>query len=210
MRFLLLLVLTLIFASVASESDMDWVNAILNAPSNMAMLQSMLLNTGKGGNDLGQIDAWDKEPSTKYVVISIPGLPFRQGMWFPKQWNKENMEIIRVALGNLAAQIGIVGVKGQTDIPSDDKSPVTAGNIIGFIFYGIFLLICIFGIVVEYTDIFGRPKCEGYEALNEGAKDKELVKSKGIIGKFFLAFSFSRNLRKKHSLHHRVIKIIYL
>ena len=196
MKRISFLLLGLIVGWVFSQTDMEWVNAIMSAPSNMALLQSMLMNTGKGGNDLGQMDAWDKDANTKYVVISIPGIPFQQGMWFPKQWNQENMEIIRIALGDLAAQAGIYGVKGNTHIPSEDQQPITAGNIIGFIFYGLLLLTCLFGVVVEYTDLFGRPKCEGYEELNDNAKDKELVKSKGFIGKFFLAFSFSRNLRK--------------
>ena len=46
---------------------------------------------------------------------------------------------------------------------------------------------------VEYTNLFGRVN---YEGIEESKHDKALVDSKNGLGKFFLSFSFSRNLRK--------------
>jgi hypothetical protein len=106
------------------------------------------------------------------------------------------MGVIKDALTALALQAGIGG-EAKISIPSDDAPSPSAGHIIGFIFFAFLFLICAFGVAVEYTNLFETfPKPEHYEELDDGAKDKELLKSKSKLGKAFLSFSFSRNLRK--------------
>ena len=74
--------------------------------------------------------------------------------------------------------------------------PVSAGNTIGFIFFGSLVLLCFLGMVVEYSSIFGYPNYEGIEEEDDSKRDKILVQSKSAPGRALLAFSFSRNLRK--------------
>ena len=175
MRFLIVFLLGMLFASVASNSDIDWVNAIMNSIANTDQLQSMLLNSGKGINDLGNIDAWDTNPNTKYVVFKVAGPFIRIGLWLPKKWNQENMEIIRTAIESLFMRLKKSGSMCQTSIPSEEKPTVAVGNIIGFIFFGALFLTWILGMIVEYTNLFGEQKWNEYESLSEAAKDKELI-----------------------------------
>lgn len=106
------------------------------------------------------------------------------------------MGVIKDALTSLAQQAGIGG-EAKIAIPSDDTPTPSAGHIIGMIFFSLLFVVCVLGVAVEYTNLFeASPKPENYEELNDGAKDKELLKSKSKIGKVFLSFSFSRNMRK--------------
>jgi hypothetical protein len=106
------------------------------------------------------------------------------------------MKVIVDAFGTLVAAAGIKALP-ILSIPSEDTPQVTTGNLIGFICFGFLFLVCLLGIAVEYTNLFDistRP--DNYEDLEDSNKDKALLKSKGTIGKIFLAFSFSRNTRK--------------
>ena len=154
----LIFIFWMFFASITSNSDMDWVNAIASSVTNKKLLQSILINSGKAINDLGQIDAWNQNSNTKYVVLSITNVPIRIGMCLPKQCNHDNMIIIRAAVNNLALKLGISGVNAQTNIPSEEKSSVAIGNTLGFVFYLALLITCLLGMIVEYTNLFGSIK----------------------------------------------------
>ena len=52
------------------------------------------------------------------------------------------------------------------------------------------------GVIAEYFPIFSNQSYQVLENRNTLKDDKELVKSKNTLGKFFLAFSPSRNLKK--------------
>ena len=103
--------------------------------------------------------------------------------------------MIEDAITELAKSKGLP-LKGKVSLPHAKPYEATTGNIIGFIFFGGLFLVCITGIIVEYTNLFGTPNYQGIEEGDEGKKDKELVRSKSLPGRALLAFSFSRNLRK--------------
>jgi len=64
-------------------------------------------------------------------------------------------------------------------------------HIIGFVGFGILFFFCsIFGVLIEYVFTIGS------DETDDSLRDKALVRSIPAWQKFFLAFSFSRNLRK--------------
>uniref|UniRef100_A0A7S3P2S4 Acyltransferase 3 domain-containing protein n=1 Tax=Euplotes crassus TaxID=5936 RepID=A0A7S3P2S4_EUPCR len=91
--------------------------------------------------------------------------------------------------------MGVPGGEGMVHFPNKEQYSVSGWHIFGFIAFGFFSLFFIVGLFVEYTSLFGQvPPQE--ESASDTQKDKALVNSKSFIGKFFLAFSPSRNLQK--------------
>lgn len=92
-------------------------------------------------------------------------------------------------------EINGIPIQLQAKITFPDLEPqaVGASNWIGFFFFGGLILLGFIGILVEYSNIFG---VVDYSDIPESKQDKALLESKSSLGKFFLAFSYSRNMRK--------------
>ena len=196
MRLTSILFLIVAFVCRHSNAQEDYVSAIMGALDNPEMLTSMVLNTGKSISDLGDINTCNVSPHTKYIVLYFKLLPIYQGIWLPKEWNHENLAILRDAVQQMALEAGITN-EAIVYIPSEDRPSVTIGNAIGFVFFGLLLWVCIGGMIVEYTNLFeNSAKPVGYENLNDSEQDIALLKSKSRIGKTLLSFSIARNLRK--------------
>jgi hypothetical protein len=69
-------------ASLFAISSADCLGEIM-ALSDMQDIGFMLLNTGKGINDLGQMDACNANEKTKYAIFYFEMLPFVQGFCIP-------------------------------------------------------------------------------------------------------------------------------
>ena len=80
--------------------------------------------------------------------------------------------------------------------PEEEKYTVKTGNALAITLFAFLLFLCIFGSVVEYTDLFGRPLISDSEEINDEERDKRIVASKSPLGKAFLSFSISRNFKK--------------
>lgn len=83
--------------------------------------------------------------------------------------------------------LGSPDLIGSVEITKEASAPVTTGNILGFIFFSLLLLIVIIGVATEYTNLFNKPDAK------EGGKVEE---NKSKLGLVFLSFSFTRNIRK--------------
>ena len=66
---------------------------------------------------------------------------------------------------------------------------MSAGRIVGIIFFSFFGLLLILGVVIEYTPLLNKP----FPNEDENA---DVAHNKTIMGKALIAFSPSRNLRK--------------
>lgn len=69
--------------SLIMRASADCLSEIMAMSSNMQDVGFMILNTGKGINDLGQMDACNANEKTKYAVIYFEMLPFTQGLCIP-------------------------------------------------------------------------------------------------------------------------------
>uniref|UniRef100_A0A7S3KB49 Acyltransferase 3 domain-containing protein n=1 Tax=Euplotes crassus TaxID=5936 RepID=A0A7S3KB49_EUPCR len=85
--------------------------------------------------------------------------------------------------------------KGAIHFPNKEPAKVTTGHVFGFIGFGLFCMCFIIGLFVEYTSLFGT-QLNYTPDMSDAQKDKALVNSKGLLGKIFLSFSPSRNLKK--------------
>jgi len=131
-------------------------------------------------------------PDTTYAVMSYFPFPLYLGMCLPSTCNSQNSRIIAQALNQFVQSQGVM-ISGRLIFPYTEPPQVKAGNWVGFFGFGFLALLCIFGIIVEYTNLFGKVD---YTDVEESQKDKVLVHSKNPLGKLFISFSFSRNLRK--------------
>lgn len=188
--------LFLSFVMTQDEPGNACIEAFMALPSHPDVFQWVGLNSGKGLNDLGQMQACDNNKKTKYILLNLKMMPVYQGLCVPVECNHETLKPVLDAINGMINPTGTSPLVAQFIIPSDDRPGVSFGNAFGFVFFGLLFLVCLFGIVVEYTTLFGTQFPEGYDEMNDGAKDKALVKSKNNIGKLFLSFSFSRNIRK--------------
>lgn len=75
----------------------------------------------------------------------------------------------------------------SVEIPSSsDTKDISAGNVVGFIFFGLLVLLSILGIITEYSILFDKPNAEDQKVENRKTK----------LGLVVLSFSFSRNITK--------------
>ncbi|CAI2360314.1 unnamed protein product [Moneuplotes crassus] len=155
----------------------------------------MLMASGKNLNDFGDPTACDLDPLTDYAMISVKGVPVFIGLCLPSICQSSDLKIISDALSTLAQNMGVPGGEGMVHFPNKEQYSVSGWHIFGFIAFGYFSLFFIVGLFVEYTSLFGQAPPQE-ESASDAQKDKVLVKSKSFLGKFFLAFSPSRNLQK--------------
>ena len=75
----------------------------------------------------------------------------------------------------------------SVEIPSSsDTKDISAGNVVGFIFFGLLVLLSILGIITEYSSLFDK----------SNAEDQKIENRKTKLGLVVLSFSFSRNITK--------------
>lgn len=69
-----------------------------------------------------------------------------------------------------------LGIDTEAEIFFESHHPFTpsAGDIGLYIFFTVFAILIMTGIVVEYTPLFGNPNYEGIANDDEGKRDKEL------------------------------------
>ena len=91
-----------------------------------------------------------------------------------------------------------LGMKAEAQLffQSHQSSSPSRSDIALYVFFSIFAVLFIIGVIVEYTALFGQPDYNGMKEDDDSRRDKELIKSKDRLGLFFLSFSPSRNLRK--------------
>mmetsp|Transcript_14536 Transcript_14536/g.16252 ORF Transcript_14536/g.16252 Transcript_14536/m.16252 type:complete len:573 (+) Transcript_14536:269-1987(+) len=78
---------------------------------------------------------------------------------------------------------------GRFDFPDEEKVSMSAGRIMGVIFFSFFAMLLILGVVVEYTSLLNKPS-RGEERKDDPAHNKT------VVGKMIISFSPSRNLKK--------------
>lgn len=83
--------------------------------------------------------------------------------------------------------IGVPGAEVSPHFPKNEETKVSTGHSIGFIAFGVLILIVLLGVATEYTSLFDK--------LNAKENNK-VEENKTKLGLLFLSFSFTRNIRK--------------
>lgn len=83
---------------------------------------------------------------------------------------------------------------GVVTFPQDFQVETGSWRMLGFVFFGLFGLLLIFGVIVECTSLFNN---EFGQEL-----DSDPAKNKSTIGKVFISFSPARNYRKAFSTNY--------
>jgi hypothetical protein len=163
----------------------------------------MILNSGKTYNDLGEYDECITLPGLHYGLLTVKLLPesaaqIYLGLCIPEDCSYNSLMIVAKAIDGLASDQGIL-TETVINFPEQEHPNAAApGRIVGYILFGTITLCCLLGLLTEYSFFMGGSGILGVDKdeLNDKNKDEELMSEKNAIGKFFLCFSFSRNIRK--------------
>jgi len=152
------------------------------------LLSKIILNRGKGINDVGDPDACELSPGFEYGIIGVQATPpLNIGIYVPDLCTAEDFKFIADSAEQFAAQMGLVG-EGFVSFPNRELYSASTRDIIFFTFFSILALVFIGGIFVEYTPLFGKPDYIGIDEHEDAKRDKQLVKSKNKLGLFLLSF----------------------
>ncbi|CAI2360759.1 unnamed protein product [Moneuplotes crassus] len=176
-----------------SVEQTECLSKIMSDPKS---LLTMIMASGKNVNDMGDPDACTLNPGTQYAFLMILGKPIYMGVCVPDVCGSSDLQILADGVTVLARQLQLFEhARGGVFIPSKDPPVVSGWHVVGFIGFGLIGIFLILGLLVEYTEFMGQiPPAD--EPLSDALQDKLLVKSKSLLGKIFLAFSPSRNLKK--------------
>ena len=182
MKCLILLLIGLFNLAVYGA---DWTGVLMNSMNDPTLLSGIILNSGKGINDLGDYDSCEKNDNLHHAVFQIKGGFFAAyiGLWVPVEWKEKDLQIVADALKNL---INEPSTNVYVQIPSSTDKEVSVGNAIGFAFFSFIVVLSAIGIITEYTNLFDKPN-----AINPSVE-----KRKSKLGLVFLSFSFTRNISK--------------
>jgi len=151
--------------------------------------------TGKGLNDIGDIDACTINPKTEYAIVTLKLIPIYFGICVPSSCQADDLKILEDGVSSLAAKMGMKA-EGLVYFPNRQSFNPSTVDILLYIFFSILAIFFIIGILVEYSSLFGKPNYDNIGKEDDSKRDKELIKSKNKLGLFFLSFSVGRNLRK--------------
>lgn len=165
------------------------VAATMQALNDPTKSTALIMATGKQLNDLGDIDGCMTTPGMKYGVMSlqIGGAIFMHlGMCLPEQCQSEDMQLIGDAM--------VVNLKGYVTsasfkFPDEFEVEMTAWRALGITLFTLIALASLIGVIVEFTPLFNKP-------ANVDPKKEDPAQNKTIVGKVFISFSPSRNLKK--------------
>ena len=94
---------------------------------------------------------------------------------------------MQIVADSLSQMLGGAGAQGLVEFTKEASVPITTGNVLGFIFFSLLLLVVLLGVATEYTSLFNKP---------EAKDDGKVEENKNKLGLVFLSFSFTRNIRK--------------
>lgn len=164
-------------------------SAIMAAMNDTLLSASMIINSGKGINDLGDVDACEATEGLHYGnfrLVSSYGI-FYLGVCVPVECTKSDMKVVSQALISIGG--GSV-YDAEFKIPKDIKVDINGWRILGFIFFFALAALCLLGTIVEYTTMFDR-----YSSRNK-EPPKDPAHKKTILGKAIISFSPTRNIYK--------------
>mmetsp|Transcript_23891 Transcript_23891/g.26509 ORF Transcript_23891/g.26509 Transcript_23891/m.26509 type:complete len:315 (+) Transcript_23891:73-1017(+) len=149
---------------------------------------AIILNSGKGLNDLGDYDSCNLNPELKYALISLQAGPalVNLGICIPKACQASDLQILVDGVVNSAGGV-IKG--GFIKFPNEEKVEMTSWRIFAIIFFSFIALMLVLGLVIEYTPLLNKSKIN--EDLNT-----DVAQNKTVLGKAVIAFSPARNMRK--------------
>ena len=145
------------------------------------------MNTGKGLNDLGDYEGCINSAGLTYASmrIRVQTTSIYIGAWLPSECKNDSM--LSILTDSIKKVIGIPGATVSLEFPNETTEEVTTGNILGFIFFSLLIVIALVGIATEYTSLFNKQNAR---------EDDKVENSKTTLGLFFLSFSFTRNVGK--------------
>ena len=149
---------------------------------------NIVLNTGKGINDLGNYDGCNAAEGLKHAVVRITDFQVTNiylGVCIPDTCTSLETAMAEQAMTELVADSGLsveISFEGSEGVTP--KGPIIASCI----FLALFIGILAFAIVVQYTYILNHTKY--------GNRKDNPVETKNRLGKFFLSFSVIRNIEK--------------
>ena len=185
--YLVLLLCLVLFGSYKVEAA-DCAGALLGSLAN-GQVAAIVMNSGKGLNDFGNMDGCEVNDGLKYGAMKMTtgiGNLFL-GMCLPTDCQNQDLNV--VAAGLVEASGGFVS-DASFSFTKEEKVDMNGWRVTGITFFSLLACVCIVGMVVEYTSLFDRYKSHVTEPSKDVAQDKNL------IGKIFIAFSPSRNLIK--------------
>ncbi len=129
--------------------------------------------------------------TTMRFVIASPAQPAFIGVCIYKECT---VPILNSLADSISQLIGVPVLFYDAELQQSIRDQQRPGFIGACVVLGLLLLICLVGVLTEYTTLFDR---RGGGLIDpEKRKDRELVQSKSKLGLFFLAFSVTRNTRK--------------
>ena len=145
------------------------------------------MNTGKGLNDLGDYEGCIYTSGFDFATlrIRIQTASIYIGVWLPVEWKEDTFT--SVITDSIQKIVGIPGSTVTMEYTRETSAKVTTGNIIGFIFFALFLIVTFIGILTEYTTLFNK---------SNAIDNAKIEANKTPLGLVFLSFSFTRNVAK--------------
>jgi len=151
-------------------------------------MTNMVTSMGSWINDLGNYDLCRSTPGLKYGSLGFSIRPIGKiyfGLCLPEACKASELQPLVDAIIQLGDGQFVSGDFVFTD---EVTVPINALRVFGFIVFSIFAIIYVIAFLTEYTPLFNK------RAITTAAEDP--AKDKGVLGKFFISFSPSRNMRK--------------
>mmetsp|Transcript_6946 Transcript_6946/g.7767 ORF Transcript_6946/g.7767 Transcript_6946/m.7767 type:complete len:626 (+) Transcript_6946:136-2013(+) len=146
------------------------------------------MSTGKWINDLGDFELCQSTDGLRYGALGIRVRPIGKiylGMCLPIDCQASELQpLVDAVVSSNPKQF----IRGDFVFADEASIPMSPMRVIGFIVFSILAIIYTLGFLTEYTPLFNKPGV--VERSEDSAKDKQ------ILGKFFISFSPSRNMRK--------------
>jgi hypothetical protein len=184
------------FIASSNEACLDGLRKSLS-PGGFSVLTSMLMNSGKSINQLGDPDMCKDDPTTEYVIIKVIGVPIPMmfGTCVPNAWNsKESFGTLLNFIEAKVLESGIKGMKFEATFPyQSTHKPGTGFWITVFSLIFIWILGAI-GIAVELLPIFEK---------THWLMTSRIEERKTNVGLFFYSFSFKNNIEKLFTVSDR-------
>ncbi|CAI2360775.1 unnamed protein product [Moneuplotes crassus] len=166
----------------------DCVDAVRDATSNGGSTV-LLMKAGKGINDLGDYDSCGRIPGFKYGLLTVvQGGFFKMhlGLCLPQKCRENDFQVL--VDGIIKASDGFFD-EGSVTFPAEFSVNTSGWRLVGIIFFSLFGLLLLFGLIVQLTPLFKKQNLEENQ-------NKDPAQEKSMLGKVFISFSPARNLKK--------------
>ena len=174
----------------SSEACIEGIRQSLTPGGNDVLL-SMIMNSGKSVNQLGDPDQCRDDPNTEYAILKVTGVPLsiEVGICTPKTCNTQQAYAGLILFAQ--EKLGEAGMKGMSlsvTLPfvEVDRS-LSTGAWIVIALTALIAAMGLVGIACEYFPIFDKP---------ESVPTMRIEERKSKLGLLFYSFSFKNNAQK--------------